>query len=808
MPRWLGILLVSFAGLLLEVGYTRIVSYKFWYYYTYLVIGLALLGIGSGSVFVAVFSPLRRWTTDRVMAVCSIWGAISITLGYLVIARMRIDTIAIWDYGTGSSISNVLRLGVICFAIFATFVAFGIIVAVLLGRAGDGIGRMYFSDLIGAGLGALLAIPLISRLGPPRVIVLAALVFAVVGLIASVPRSAFFGFATVITIGLLIAVIPTGLLPDVRPEHGKWYAPVTKYSAWGPVFRVDVVQLGKDSSGYLLLHDGTFGSGIRRFNGDPSTLTNYEQDPRAIPFSVLGTAPKHELIIGSAGGNEILASLYNKAPNIEAVELNPVTVSLLTKHFADYTGHLPDRPDVHLHQGDGRSYLERHHTKYDLVWYVAPDSYAATNAASSGALVLSESYLYTKQMIKKTLQHLSNDGIMTVQFGELNFDTPNRTSRYIVTARKALEELGVKDPTNHLLVAAQQSTSGLRGALSTIVVKRTPFTPAEADRFLGRVAALPEHHPYAAPGHTFGNNIVSRLASADNAGVTAIVDNVKQNITPISDDAPYFWHFSRFGSVIKHIGEPLTAHDPENVVGERVLLLMLGISLFYAIVFLLAPFVTVRRKWRALPAKGMSAVYFSALGLGFMFFEVTMIQRLVQFLGYPTYSLTVTLAAILVSTGLGALISRRFVDRAATAMPVLLAVLAALTLFYQLALPSLETGTLLSTGLGVRIAFSVAVLIPLGLCLGTFMPLGLGRVAALTPFAEEYVAWSWAVNGFFSVIGAVLTTILSMAFGYRAVQIAALGLYAVAVFAFARLPTAAQPDVAAAEEQELSPAPV
>jgi hypothetical protein len=397
---------------------------------------------------------------------------------------------------------------------------------------------------------------------------------------------------------------------------------------------------------------------------------------------------------------------------------------------------------------------------------------------------------------------------MVVQFGELNFDTPNRTSRYIVTARKALEELGVKDPTNHLLVAAQQSTSGLRGALSTIVVKRTPFTPAEADRFLGRVAALPEHHPYAAPGHTFGNNIVSRLASADNAGVTAIVDNVKQNITPISDDAPYFWHFSRFGSVIKHIGEPLTAHDPENVVGERVLLLMLGISLFYAIVFLLAPFVTVRRKWRALPAKGMSAVYFSALGLGFMFFEVTMIQRLVQFLGYPTYSLTVTLAAILVSTGLGALISRRFVDRAATAMPVLLAVLAALTLFYQLALPSLETGTLLSTGLGVRIAFSVAVLIPLGLCLGTFMPLGLGRVAALTPFAEEYVAWSWAVNGFFSVIGAVLTTILSMAFGYRAVQIAALGLYAVAVFAFARLPTAAQPDVAAAEEQELSPAPV
>ena len=119
MPRWLGILLVSFAGLLLEVGYTRIVSYKFWYYYTYLVIGLALLGIGSGSVFVAVFSPMRKWGTDRIMAVCSIWGAVSITVGYLVVARMHIDTVAIWDYGTGASFSNMLRLSVICFAIFA-----------------------------------------------------------------------------------------------------------------------------------------------------------------------------------------------------------------------------------------------------------------------------------------------------------------------------------------------------------------------------------------------------------------------------------------------------------------------------------------------------------------------------------------------------------------------------------------------------------------------------------------------------------------------------------------------------------------
>jgi len=110
LPRALTIFLVSLAGLLLEVGYTRIISFKLWYYYTYLVIGLALLGIGSGSVFVAVFGPVRRWTTDRIIAIASIWGAVSIALGYLVVAVLHVDTIVIWDYGTRASFTNLLRL--------------------------------------------------------------------------------------------------------------------------------------------------------------------------------------------------------------------------------------------------------------------------------------------------------------------------------------------------------------------------------------------------------------------------------------------------------------------------------------------------------------------------------------------------------------------------------------------------------------------------------------------------------------------------------------------------------------------------
>jgi spermidine synthase len=790
--QMVAIFLVSLAGLLLEVGYTRIVSYKLWYYYTYLVIGLALLGIGSGGIFVVLWKRLRETATDRLIAICSIYGAISIVAGYLVISRIPVDTLSIWDYGTRGSFKNLAMIAVICLAIFASFIALGIIVAVILGRAPEGgIGRLYFADLIGAGLGCLAAIPLISRLGPPEVIMFSALIFAVTGIIM-LPRrwSPLLGLGAGVSVVLLLLVTSVVSLPDVRTEATKAGPDNAAFSEWGPVFRVDVLfvpppDARPDDEAALLLHDATFGSRMNKYDGDPKSLTRYDTEPRALPFKVLGQEPRNELIIGSAAGEEILASLHFGSKKIEGVELNPVTLSLLTDHYKDYTGDLENQPGVSLHQADGRTYLARSDKDYDLIWYVAPDSYAANNAASSGAFVLSESYLYTKQMIANSLEHLSEDGLMVVQFGELSFtDAPNRTARYVMTARAAMESIGITNTGEHMIVSAFITNE--TGDLSTIILKKTPFTPAEIARYKEAAPTIPLATEVWTPGEPAGDHLVSRLAAAPTeAQARSIAATYPRDISAISDDAPFFWHFRGFDDVIGNIFHPLTAQDPEDSIGERVLLLLLGVAIAYAAIFLLAPFFFVRKEWRALPAKGISALYFACLGLGFMFFEITMIQRLVRFLGYPTYSLTVTLASILVFTGIGALISKRFADNART-MPVLIVVLAAITIFYQFGLDDL-TESLLSEGLAVRVIVSLIVLAPLGLILGMFMPLGLSRVAGLSRHPDEYVAWSWAINGFFSVIGSVLTTILSMSFGFSAVQYLAFAVYVVAALTYTRL---------------------
>ena len=162
------IFLVSLAGLLLEVGYTRIVSFKLYYYYVYLVLGLALLGIGSGGIFVVVLAAAPSSRHRHASSRCArVVGAISIAAGYFVVARIPIDTLRVWDYGSKTSFKNLAMLGIVCLALFASFIALGIIVSTLLGRARTRVGGLYFADLVGAALGCALAIPFIVWLGPP-----------------------------------------------------------------------------------------------------------------------------------------------------------------------------------------------------------------------------------------------------------------------------------------------------------------------------------------------------------------------------------------------------------------------------------------------------------------------------------------------------------------------------------------------------------------------------------------------------------------------------------------------------------------
>jgi hypothetical protein len=782
------ILLISFSALLIEISYTRIISYKLFYYYVYLVIGLALLGVGAGGVAVAVSKRLRAAQTDTVLFWSFLIGAVASLGAYLLVALIRINTLAVWLYGTAGSVKSLLMLLVLCLCLFACFVPAGVISATLFSRRPEAIGGLYFSDLVGAGIACAVVIYVISSLGAPATVMLAVAVMAAGALWVATrqARRPMIAVATIVAVVGVFLTIGPGSLPYQRIDTSKTQIPngTLIASDWGSVIRVDIIHAPGHPNFDNLYHDGILGASIDRWDGTRAFLNQYDfpQDSRSLGFRVLGVPPQQVAIIGAAGGHEVLTSLYYGANHVDAVEINPVTVHYVTTTFANFDGHLAQNPHVSYINADGRSFMARTSKHYNMIYYPAPDSYAATNGALSSAYVLSESYLYTVNGIQSMLEHLTRNGVFVAQFGEVDDVYDLRTARFTATARQALANLGITDPRPHILVATTTQNTILGIPLSTILVQKSAFTSAEIRRFLGGVRAIRNTVVLSANGRTAKANPVNDVVATSNADLGSFYSNYPYNITPTTDNDPFFYHFARFGTVIKNFFHSLNSIDRENAVGERVLLLLLVVTSVAAAVFLLLPFVAVRKEWRKLPRKGLSAVFFAGVGFGFIFFEITLMQLLNLFLGFPTYSLTITLMSLLVFTGLGALASQRIRGEQARrrAIPILLAILAALYLFYLVGLTPM-TNALLSLPLAARIMITFVVLAPLGLCFGMFMPIGLGEISQLGGNPQQYVAWGWAVNGFASVVGSALATILAMSFGFDFVLGLGLACYVIAV---------------------------
>jgi hypothetical protein len=94
-------------------------------------------------------------------------------------------------------------------------------------------------------------------------------------------------------------------------------------------------------------------------------------------------------------------------------------------------------------------------------------------------------------------------------------------------------------------------------------------------------------------------------------------------------------------------------------------------------------------------------------------------------------------------------------------------------------LPHLFATTLIATrsanGAPSVVAISVAVLLPIGLLLGRFFPLGMLR------FGDGAKAWFWAMNGACGVLASVCSLALAITFGFAAVAWVGVAGYAVAV---------------------------
>lgn len=771
----------SFAGLLLEVGYTRLLSFKFYYPFAFLALGLAMLGIAAGAACAALANAWPRRRLEPLLAATGLAGSLAVGAGHFVVARLPFDTSQLW---TGvAEPAKLLALGV---ALAAGFAAVGLATGLLFARRPAPLHRLYAADLAGAALGALAAVALLAGLGPPASIQLAGVVLAGAGLAAARGSAARWLRASLGAAALLLAapLAAPGLLPETQPDRFAKHLAVgggSELTRWGPIFRVDVSRpLDAEDAFRAVLQDGLWAATLVRFDGRAASREHFESDPRSFPFAVLGTPPREVAVLGAAAGHEIVASLRFGAHRVSAVELDAVTLSLLTGEYAGYTGNLHRDPRVELVHAEARTWLARApRQRYDLVWLVSPETYATTNAASASAFVLPESHLFTVEAIEAGLARLSERGVLCAHFGEWSYDErPLRTARFLATAREALRRLGVERFADHALVV---TTPGFL-QLATVLLKRTPFTPEEVARFLAQTRRVPGSSVRHAGGRAFDDGASNAVLSLADAPLARFLADHPRALDPATDARPYFWHFVRFRSVLAAALRPYAPSDLEDGIAERVLLGLLGAALAGAAAVLLVPVLLARGARRPIPHAVRAATGFGALGIGLLCYEVPLVQQLGLLLGHPGVALPMTLAALLGFASLGALASARGAARPARGLAALLAALAVLTLGYRSGLDPLVEA-LLPAPFAVRAAFAVACVAPLGVVLGGFFPLGLAALGAGAGGSPSALAWALAANGAAAVVGAALATILAMGAGFDAVLLAGLGAYAVAVAA-------------------------
>ena len=475
------------------------------------------------------------------------------------------------------------------------------------------------------------------------------------------------------------------------------------------------------------------------------------------------------LVIGPGGGFDIASARYYGHRQITGVEINPIIIRLVRDRFQSFTGNLYGQDGVQIVHDEGRSFVRRSQEQYDVIQLTLVDTWAATGA---GWLALSENILYTAEAFEDYLRHITEGGMVSVN--RWMFPGADReTLRVVSLGLEALRQLGTPEPAQHFLVwrnrvvlPGQSAQEPQHFSLGTVLIKRSAFTEQEIQTIETLCAQATECAMVYAPGRHLQNPFTTLLQTSDQAQFYATYPFW---VDPTTDDRPFFFYTLKPSQVLTTLSQTFFRTLTPDVTNIGLFLLvnsiMITVGLTLAAVFL--PLWLLSRR-QSREGWGIPIGYFFCLGLGFMLIEIAMLQRFTLLLSYPVYSLAVTLAALLVFSGCGSLLSNRFSTDVQARRPELVFVgIGILGMLYAWLLPLLFDWALPFT-LPVRIALGVFLLLPMGLLLGIPFPIGIRR---LERRQDELIPWAWASNGGASVLGASLAMIVALHVGFTVVLI-------------------------------------
>lgn len=757
------IAIVSCASLLLELALTRLFSVVLFYHFAFLAISVALLGLGAGGVFAHLFrAKLSRWTIEQLGS-----GLLRANAAIMFVV---LEVVLHSAVSLNLELRNFEKLTFIYLVAAVPFFITGLLFSVVFARETSQIARLYGFDLIGGALACLMLVPILNVLGAPNAVLCAAVLMAVASaLCASTERQKVISLLIALAYLVLIAANHSGKFIDIVYAKGlRRDASWVQFARWNALSRVEVDQVGlakyividADASTAIMNVDPALWDRDIPAGSDPGTWK--QSSPFNWKSNLMDAAPSLAnvlrprgdfAIIGPGGGVDVLRAVANGSRNVTGIEINPLIANTIMRdRYADYAYHLYERPEVHVHVADGRSYLRSSRDQYDVVQMTLVDTWASTAA---GAYALSENNLYTVEAFREYFDHLRPDGMIAITRWE--FRQPREALRVVSQATETLHQLGIADPRENFIVASDGPLDQ-DGRPVIVLAKKSAFTTDEVNAIRAHLTAHPKLVSLYVPGNENAENPFTRLIASNDPRRFAA--SYQYNVAPVFDSSPFFFFTLKTANAIADLRGTRGGMDWRVNLGIVILGMVLLISLVAVLVFLVVP---LANEPQAPHPRILPLSYFIAVGLGYILVEITLIQRFVLFLGHPTYALTVVIFLMLLASGAGSLTARRLTAGTRALRPVLLIIVVAVIAY--LALLPVILRSLVGLPFPVKLFLSGALIVPLGFVMGVPFPTGLRVLNEFCIGTHGLTEWAWAMNASASVLGSVLAMVIALHFG-------------------------------------------
>jgi hypothetical protein len=840
------IFLCSFSSLAYEIALIRIFSISLWYHFAFMVISIAMLGIGASGTVLSIHQKFRNISNIRLY---SLFLGVGISMSYLISNQIPFDPMKLsWDK------IQLLYIGLYYIILSIPFFFTGLIIATAFSCMSEKTGLVYGSDLLGAGIGSLGILYLMTIMTPDRAVFILSSIALTGSFVISRKRLKVISLSFILVNLSIFLFQPSFTNIRMSPYKGLQLAlryPGAKHlrTYFNPFSRIDTFispavrfapglslkyldplpdQVGFSIDGSEINAITSVRGGVARREMEspgktfltflPSALPYEIRNPSLPPFHSHLTKGGHRgvqskegevglqkgrtggledvLILDPKGGLHVLVASYYGSKNIYKVESNLLVIKVINDEFKDFSGNFYSN---NAWSGIGRSWLKTANKKFDII------DISLMGSSPSGSFGISEDYRFTVDAFREYINNLKPDGLLNINLFIL--PPPRIELRLMNTIITAMEEIGIKD-TEHRIAAIRS------WGTITIIIKKSPFSLNEIEtirEFSKNRRFDLIHYPGIKEEEA---NIYIRTASNEYFTVfkeilnpetrSHFIHNYIFDISPVHDENPFFHYYLKIKNIRKiymTMGGKWQYFIEEGYILPVVFIQVIILSLILIVLPAFSKEVGVIARRSIRPPKQpnpqchserseeshgdclsrcdlamtdeeatvirnkqckMFLPYFAFLGIGFMFIEISLIQKIILPLEHSSYAVATVLTSILISSGIGSLLSQRFPGLKSPSTVILISFL---IIIYSILLPSL-TDTISPYSISVRIISVFLILTPLGLLMGIPFPTGLKILGEKN---ESLIPWAWAINGCFSVLAPILTIMLAMVIGFKMV---------------------------------------